>query len=917
MKRLFLLFVLLTSFGGQLYRGQTFTVTTCSSNVDNMTYSVMRSNTTANEKQRMAFIIPASQLISIANGTITSTYFRRATASGTLNAGTTFKIYLKNTSATDFGSGSPDWATETGSATLVYDSNPETAVGSTSGYKQFQHSTNFVYTSGSNLAVYTEYVQTTAQATSIFWQYEYSSPCVNSSNNNTTKYLGTTAAFGATLTSSNYRRPVIAFDATVPPPTTPPACTTVSAPANAATGVSVTPTITWAAAPITSSYVINMGTTPGGTNIMNGVDVGNVTSYAIPAATSLSYSTQYYVTVFPKNIIGQATGCTENSFTTLSMPCPSVSSPSSAATGVSTIPTITWGAVAGVTGYRLSVGTTSGGTDIVNNVDLGNVTSYSFSSPLNISTTYYYTVTAYNASANSTGCTVRSFTTTSVAPPANDNCSGAVTLTVNPDLTCGATTPANTLGASLSMASAPCNGNPDDDVWFKFVATGPTHVVALSNVVSTGTTTATDMYFQVLSGACGSQTSLLCSDPDTGMLTGLTPGETYYVRVYTYSGAGYNTSFNICIGTPPPPPANDDCSGAVALTVNPDLLCGVTTAGATLGATNSNLAVAPCTGNADDDVWYTFVATGPTHVVALSNVVSTGSTTSTNLYTQVFSGVCGTLTSVVCGTTNNTVVSGLTPGQTYYVRAYNTNGAGSSNSFNICIGTPPPPPVNDICSGAIALTVGGTFATNAITTTNAGAFTDGTTSCQTSRGDNVWYTVVVPASGSVTLETQGVAGSGFTDSVLSVHSGTCGSLTSIACNDDGGIDNYSLVTVTGQTPGATLYVSVWRYTGTAGGGSTSGEIQLSAYDSSLLATDEASAKKDMIKVYPNPFSDVLNISDIKNVKNVLVTDISGRLVKTIANPASTLHLGELKQGMYLVTLEMKDGSKQAIKTIKK
>jgi hypothetical protein len=252
----------------------------------------------------------------------------------------------------------------------------------------------------------------------------------------------------------------------------------------------------------------------------------------------------------------------------------------------------------------------------------------------------------------------------------------------------------------------------------------------------------------------------------------------------------------------------------------------------------------------------------------------------------------------------------LTPGQTYYVRAYNTNGAGSSNSFNICIGTPPPPPVNDICSGAIALTVGGTFATNAITTTNAGAFTDGTTSCQTSRGDNVWYTVVVPASGSVTLETQGVAGSGFTDSVLSVHSGTCGSLTSIACNDDGGIDNYSLVTVTGQTPGATLYVSVWRYTGTAGGGSTSGEIQLSAYDSSLLTTDEASAKKDMIKVYPNPFSDVLNISDIKNVKNVLVTDISGRLVKTIANPASTLHLGELKQGMYLVTLEMKDGSKQ-------
>jgi len=780
MKKLNLLFLLLTCMlACQLYRGQAFPVATCSSNVDNMTYSVMRSNTIANEKQRMAFIIPASQLNDIANGTITSTYFKRATASGSLSADTTFKIYLKNTSATDFGSSAPDWATEIGSATLVYDSNPQTAVGSTAGFKQFQHATNFVYTAGSNLAVYTEYVQTTAQASSIFWQYEYSGPCINTSNSNTTKYLGTTGAFGATLTSSNYRRPVIGFDATVPPPTTPPVCTTISAPANAATGVSLTPTITWAATPITSSYVINMGTTPGGTNILNGVDVGNVTSYAIPAATPLVYSTQYYVTVIPKNVVGMATGCTENTFTTLSMPCPSVSSPGAAATGVSTIPTIVWGAVTGATGYKLTVGTTSGGTDIVNNVDLGNVTSYAFSSPLNVSTTYYYTVTAYNASTNSTGCTVRSFTTTSTPPPANDNCAGAVTLTVNPDLACGVTTSANTLGASLSMAAAPCNGNPDDDVWFKFVATSTAHTVALSNIVSTGTTTASDMYFQVLSGACGSQTSLLCSDPNTGMVGGLTPGETYYVRVYAYSGAGYNTSFNICIGTPPPPP------------------------------------------------------------------------------------------------------------------------------------------VNDACSGALPLTVGGTFAANAITTTNVGAVTDGTTSCQTSRGDNVWYTVVVPASGSLTIETQSVSGSGLTDTILSVHSGACGSLTSIGCDDDNGVDNYSLVTLTGQTPGATLYVSVWRYTGSAGGGSTTGQFMLSAYDASLLATNEVNNSKNAIKAYPNPFSDVLNISDVADVKNILITDISGRLVKTISNPASALHLGDLKQGMYLVTLEMKDGSKQTIKAIKK
>ncbi|MEC5171656.1 hypothetical protein QF024_000367 [Chryseobacterium nepalense] len=62
---------------------------------------------------------------------------------------------------------------------------------------------------------------------------------------------------------------------------------------------------------------------------------------------------------------------------------------------------------------------------------------------------------------------------------------------------------------------------------------------------------------------------------------------------------------------------------------------------------------------------------------------------------------------------------------------------------------------------------------------------------------------------------------------------------------------------------------------------------------------------------------MLNISDASDVKNVLITDVSGRLLKTIANPGKELHLGDLKQGMYLVTLEMKDGSKQTIKAIKK
>ncbi|WP_435523741.1 hypothetical protein [Chryseobacterium indoltheticum] len=48
-------------------------------------------------------------------------------------------------------------------------------------------------------------------------------------------------------------------------------------------------------------------------------------------------------------------------------------------------------------------------------------------------------------------------------------------------------------------------------------------------------------------------TSVLCSDPEANMVTGLTPGQTYYIRVYTYTstangnaGFGYLCGYSSC-----------------------------------------------------------------------------------------------------------------------------------------------------------------------------------------------------------------------------------------------------------------------------------------------------------------------------------------------------------------------------------
>src|SRR5690242_8996326 len=64
-------------------------------------------------------------------------------------------------------------------------------------------------------------------------------------------------------------------------------------------------------------------------------------------------------------------------------------------------------------------------------------------------------------------------------------------------------------------------------------------------------------------------------------------------------------------------PTNDNCAGATLLTVS-TTGC-VNTAGTVTNATNSGIAAsATCGGAADDDVWYTFVAIGPSATITLS-----------------------------------------------------------------------------------------------------------------------------------------------------------------------------------------------------------------------------------------------------------------------------------------------------------
>lgn len=85
---------------------------------------------------------------------------------------------------------------------------------------------------------------------------------------------------------------------------------------------------------------------------------------------------------------------------------------------------------------------------------------------------------------------------------------------------------------------------------------------------------------------------------------------------------------------------------------------------------------------------------------------------------------------------------------------------------------------------------------------------------------------------------------------------------------------------------------------------------------STLATSEVNINENLLTISPNPFTNVVRISDVKDVVSISIVDFSGRLVKTV-KPAREIQLGDLKTGMYLINLKMKDGTVQTVKAIKK
>jgi hypothetical protein len=247
--------------------------------------------------------------------------------------------------------------------------------------------------------------------------------------------------------------------------------------------------------------------------------------------------------------------------------------------------------------------------------------------------------------------TLRESTIRVMAQPANDECSDAIGLDVLPYQSGQGFVHGHTGGAATGAQA--CLNTQPRDVWYSFTATAAQHYINLEPTIQTSS-----LFSQVLSGSCGSLTSIICDEDNAAfsplMVSGLSPGTSYFVRVYSNSNSTTAFRIGITVGM-----VNDECAGALPLPVlSPEQIAGQRKE----NTRNAAISNGSCAQNVPD-LWYTFTATDDeaTFVAAYEG-------SSVTAYTELFSGTCGNLTSLSCVTNFRNRFTGLTPGATYFVR---------------------------------------------------------------------------------------------------------------------------------------------------------------------------------------------------------------------------------------------------------
>ena len=603
---------------------------------------------------------------------------------------------------------------------------------------------------------------------------------------------------------------------------TPPGCATIVSPANGSVISAGTANMAWNAVATAVNYKVKIGTTPGGTDVFNGTVAGTDLNI------SLAKSTMYYASVVPSNLNGDATGCTEISFTTNTSIayCGGIVSSSPAAT------------------YPIASVTLNG-------------TTHTSSAAVGSPAYEDFTADVFNVKSGST------YTLSAV--------------------TTG-------LGTNVFAMTVFIDWNEDGDFndagerYFQSpLVSGTGNPINLSGSIAVPAGTTVGMKrMRVKYNFQGSSTvpQSMIADPCSDMTNGQV--EDYSVSVTLLTAAPVCTT------------VTNPTAGAVGVPTNATMTWNAAT-----DASGYKLYIGTTAGGTD--VANGLVVSGTSYNLAL--------TPFTMYYAKVvpFNSIGDAVgCTEISFTSGDISYCAPAPGYTNIEPTTNVTFAGIDNTTDATVGGTP---AYEQFLGQIAqVRRGGTYPISMNANTDGASFRhffavfmDWNHDGDFDDAGEQYFTTVpdfkfvlgsdgtgAPATGNIVIPADAKLGQ-TRMRVKSAYYGASGP------NTNPNLANFA--------------------NGCSTAGSTFGQVEDYTVNVDVSAAT-SNVDKNKVSVYPNPFQDVLKISDVKGVKSISVSDVSGRQVKNL-KPTAELNLSELKTGLYIVTLNMEDGTVKSFKAIKK
>ncbi len=337
-----------------------------------------------------------------------------------------------------------------------------------------------------------------------------------------------------------------------------------------------------------------------------------------------------------------------------------------------------------------------------------------------------------------------------------------------------------------------------------------------------------------------------------------------------------------------------------------------------VGATNSHGHEPTCAGFNGGDVWYQFTAptTGAISIIrtAVGDIGSLGYAIYHNavLTDPVY---CNFISNASSHINEPNMVGNLAPGDTYFIRMWDYN----NDNFGITPFYVAKVEPNDEAAYAVNINVQAENASIfAMTTANntlamSSEHINGIPSCGGGGnylGGDVWYKFTAPTNGVVKVYHSGTAGNWSSFSFAVYGSATATSDSN--CNHIyvGGTPPFDVKTITGLTAGQDYWLRAWDW-----GNNDVGSSQFYLTDDALGVEDYQQLS---FKFYPNPATDVLNVSAASNIDLISVSNLLGQEVRHIApnQKQTVLNIADLQNGVYLMKVQTGD-KVSTVKFIKK